>query len=292
MRPADFDDLILMLMKGEMEPNGTDMIVLMRASEPADRETASDWSGSPMTPEIAALAEQAFSDDPAEIEPARQVLFALRQSEASDAADDREAGVRQSEAILRHVDAARFPVTAAGAHLKLGGALPRLSWREGGVDRSVLRRAAGHLESALALLPDGEADLRAMARYNAALAFRDLWRSGDEWDDDDDDRGRALEHGLAALAAMDRGEFSGDRSTMSRAVLAVLMADGEPTDPEPRDQTIAVLQTWLASREAKSLPRTERRALKEARDHLISGRGRCDREAGAMARGIPKSGQE
>ncbi|MFD7447204.1 hypothetical protein [Streptomyces sp. NPDC059909] len=274
MRPADFDDLILMLVEGEVEPNGTDMIVLLRASELAKGETESDWSGSPMIAEIAALADQAFSDDPAEIEPAREVLFALRQSEASDAADDREEGIRQSEAILRHVDAARFPVTAAGAHLKLGGALPKLSWSDDGVDRSVLRRAAGHLESALALLPDEEVDLGAMARYNAALAFRDLWRSGDEWDDDDDDRGKALEHGLAALAAMDRGEFSGDRSTMSRAVLAVLMADGEPRDPEARDQTIAVLQTWLASREGKSLPGTERRALKEARDHLITGRDR------------------
>jgi len=274
MRPADFDDLILMLMEGEVEPNGTDMIVLLRARELAHDETESDWSGSSMIAEIAALADQAFSDDPAEIEPAREVLFALRQSEASDAADDREEGIRQSEAILRHVDAARFPVTAAGAHLKLGGALPKLSWSDEGVDRFVLRRAAGHLESALALLPDEEADLRAMARYNAALAFRDLWRSGDEWDDDDDYRGKALEYGLAALAAMDRGEFSGDRSTMSRAVLAVLMADGEPRDSEARDQTIAVLQTWLASREGKSLPRAERRALKEARDHLITGRDR------------------
>ncbi|MDQ0955975.1 hypothetical protein QFZ24_009984 [Streptomyces phaeochromogenes] len=274
MRPADFDDLILMLVEGKAEPNGTDMIVLLRASELAKGETESDSSGSPMIAEIAALADQAFSDDPAEIEPAREVLFALRQSEASDAADDREEGIRQSEAILRHVDAARFPVTAAGAHLKLGGALPKLSWSDDGVDRSVLRRAAGHLESALALLPDEEADLRAMARYNAALAFRDLWQSGDEWDDDDGDRGKVLEHGLAALAAMDRGEFSGDRSAMSRAVLAVLMADGEPRDPEARDQTIAVMQTWLASREGKSLPRTERRALKEARDHLITGRDR------------------
>ncbi|MEV0093746.1 hypothetical protein [Streptomyces sp. NPDC050738] len=274
MEPADFDDLILMLMEGEVEPNSTDMIVLLRAREPAHRETDSDWSDSPMIAEIAALADQAFSDDPAEIEPAREVLFALRQAEASDAANDREEGVRQSEAILRHVDVARFPVTAAGAHLKLGGALPNMSRTDEGVDRSVLRRAAGHLESALALLPEAEADLRAMARYNAALAFRDLWRSGDEWDDDDDDRGKVLEHGLEALGAMDRGEFSGDRSAMSRAVLAVLMADGEPRDPEGRDQIIAVLQTWLASREGKLLPRAERRALKEARDHLIAGRDR------------------
>ncbi|MEU5324458.1 hypothetical protein AB0G67_48280 [Streptomyces sp. NPDC021056] len=186
MRPADFDDLIWMLMEGELEPNGTDMIVLLRASELAKGETASDWSGSLMIAEIAALADQAFSGDPAEIEPAREVLFALRQSEASDAAGDREEGIRHSEAILRHVDAARFPVTAAGAHLKLGGALPKLSRSDNGIDRSVLRRAVGHLGSALALLPEQEADLRAMARYNAALAFRDLWRSGDEWDDDDD----------------------------------------------------------------------------------------------------------
>ncbi|MEU5324457.1 hypothetical protein AB0G67_48275 [Streptomyces sp. NPDC021056] len=73
---------------------------------------------------------------------------------------------------------------------------------------------------------------------------------------------------------MDRGEFTGDRNTMSRAVLAVLMADGEPRDPEAREQTIAVLQTWLASREGKLLPRIERRALKEARDYLITGRDR------------------
>jgi hypothetical protein len=73
---------------------------------------------------------------------------------------------------------------------------------------------------------------------------------------------------------MDRGEFSGDRGALSRVVLAVLMADGEPRDPEARDQTIAVLQTWLASPEGKSLPRPERRALKEARDHLITGRDR------------------
>ncbi|MFJ5265059.1 hypothetical protein ACIQAC_31815 [Streptomyces sp. NPDC088387] len=274
MRPADFDDLILMLMDGEVEPNGTDMIVLLRARELATGETESDWSGSAMIAEIAALADQAFSDDPTELEPAREVLFALRQSEASDAAGDREEGIRQSEAILRYVDAYRFPVTTAGAHLKLGGALPKQSWSDAGVDRSLLRRAADHLQSALALLPDEETDLRAMARYNAALAFRDLWRSGDEWDDDDDYRGNALEHGLAVLAAMDRGEFSGDRSTMSRTVLALLMADGEPTDSEARDQAIAVLQTWLASREGKSLPRTERRALKEARDHLITRRDR------------------
>jgi hypothetical protein len=113
------------------------MIVLLRASELAKGETESDWSDSPMIAEIAALADQAFSDDPAEIEPARQVLFALRQFEASDAADDREEGIRQSEAILRHVDAARFPVTAAGAHLKLGGALPKLSGSDDGAPPAI-----------------------------------------------------------------------------------------------------------------------------------------------------------
>jgi hypothetical protein len=158
---------------------------------------------------------------------------------------------------------------ALGAHLKIGGALAIQSESHDESDLDALRRAVTHLESALALLPPQAMDLRAMADYNAAMAFHTLWQTADDWDSDDDARDKALHHGLAAIDAMNHGASVGNRDPVSRVVLSILLADGEPRDAKTRDQVIDVLQTWLASPEGKALPREERSRLKKAYDEIV-----------------------
>ena len=254
VRPADFIDLLSKLKDGELAPNVIDMLVLECLLDPA--EGSRNLPDTPEIDELMELSRSAFSDDTESKREAQAALFALRQSVASDEAGDREDGIRQSEAVLEHIDPDQFPATAGGAHLKVGAALAAQS-QSHGVDADTLRRAAAHLESALALLPRQEAALRATADYNAAVAFATLWRTADEWDSDDDAKDKALRHGLAAIDAMDHGASVGSRDWVSRTVLGILMADGAPRDASVRNQVVDVLQAWLASPEGKALPPDE-----------------------------------
>jgi hypothetical protein len=272
-RPADFLDLLSMMAEGELAPNVVDWLILQYL---LDREGSSrDLSNAPEIAEMVELCRRAFSDDTASKRAAQGVLFALRQSVTSDEAGDRQEGIWQSEAVLQQIDAGQFPLTAAGAHLKIGGALAIQSQSHDDVDVDALRRAVAHLESALALLPRQAADMRAMADYNAARAFHTLWQSADDWDSDNDARDKALHHGLAAIDAMNHDANVGDRDWVSRAVLSILLADGKPRDAKAHDQVIDVLQAWLASPEGKALPRQERSRLEEAYDAIVKPRDRA-----------------
>jgi hypothetical protein len=248
-----------MLREGELAPNVVDMLILEDLLHPEG--SSRDLSDAPDIAEIVGLGRCAFSDDTASKGAAQAVLFALRQSVAFDETGDRLEGIRQSEVVLQQIDATHFPVTAAGAHLKIGGALAIQAQSHGNVDVAVMRLAVTHLESALALLPPQLAAMRAMADCNAALACQALWQAADDWDGDDDVRDKALHHGLAAIDAMNGDPGVGNRDSVSRAVLSILLADGQPRDDKARDQLIAVLQAWLASPEGNALPREERATL-------------------------------
>jgi hypothetical protein len=272
VRPADFLDLLSKLKEGELEPNVIDLLIL----EPLLHPTGNSRN-LPDTPEISEMLElsrRAFSDDTGSKQEAQAALFALRQTVASDEAGDREDGIRQSEAVLQHIDPVCFPATAGGAHLKIGAALAAQS-QSHGVDVDTLRRGAAHLESALSLLPSQAAAMRAMADYNAALAFNTLWQSADDWDSDNDARDKALHHGLAAIDAMNHGASVGSRDWLSRTVLGILMADGAPRDARVRNQVIEVLQAWLASPEGKALPPDEQSVLTEYYHKFVDQRDRA-----------------
>jgi hypothetical protein len=250
------------------------MLILQYLLDPEG--SSRDLSDAPEVAEMVELSRRAFfSDDMASKLAAQAALFALRQAVASEETGDRQEGIWQSEEVLLQVDAAQFPLTAGGAHLKIGGALAVQSQSHDDVDVDALRRAVTHLECALALLPRQAADMRAEADYNAALAFDGLWQSADDWDSDDDARDKALHHGLAAIDAMNHGASVGNRDWVSRAVLRILLADGRPRDAKARDQVIDVLQAWLASPEGKALPREERSGLKELYDAIVKLRDRA-----------------
>jgi tetratricopeptide (TPR) repeat protein len=257
------------LAEGGFTSNVIDMLILQQLRDP--QGSSSDLWDAPEIAEMVELSRRAFSDDRA----ALAVLFALRQSVAADEAGDLQEGIRQSEAVLEHIDATYFPLTAGGAHLKIGGALAIQSESHDEVDLDGLRRAVTHLESALVLLPPQKMDWRALADYNAAMAFHTLWQRADDWDSDNDARDKALHHGLAAIDAMNHGASVGNRDSVSRVVLSILLADGEPLDAKARDQVIDVLQAWLASPEGKALPREERSGLKKLYDEIVKLRDRA-----------------
>lgn len=272
VRPADFLDLLSKLKEGELAPNVIDMLVLECLLDPTEGSRSL-----PDTPEIGELMElsrRAFSHDTGSKQEAQAALFALRQSVASDEAGDSQDGIRQSEAVLQHIDPGQFPATAGGAHLKIGAALAAQS-QSHGVDVDTLRRAATHLESALSLLPRQAAAMRATADYNAAVAFTTLWQSADDWDSDNDAQDKALHHGLAAIDAMNHGASVGSRDWVSRTVLGILMANGAPRDASVRDQVIDVLQAWLASPEGKALPRDEQSELTKYYHTIVELRDRA-----------------
>jgi hypothetical protein len=259
VKPANFVDLLSKMQEGEVAPNVIDMMMLQWVLD--QKGSTGDKSDAPEIAEVMELSRRAFSDDTASKQAAQAALFALRQSVASDEEGDGQEGIRQSEALLEHIDAADFPVTAAGAHLKIGAALSVQSQSPDDIDVDSLRRGVTHLESALALLPREAAAMRAMAHYNAALGFDVLWQSADDWEGDDDSRDKALNHGLAAIDAMNHGASVGNRDWVSRVVLKVLLADGRPRDAKARDQINDVVQAWLASPEGKALPPEDQSTL-------------------------------
>jgi hypothetical protein len=263
LKLENFDDLVSKLTAGVVEPNVIDMLILQPLLKSG--KGLENLSDVPEFKEVMELSRLAFSGD----KTSQTVLFTLRQSVASDEAGDRQEGIRQSEAILECIDAAQFPVTAGGAHLKIGGALAIEAQNQDSFDLDELRRAVGHLESAIDILPRQSTTMRAMAAYNAALAFHTLWQSIDEWEGDDGVREKALHHGLAAIDAMNNGLDVGNRDSISRAVISNLLADGRPRNKQEGELLMHVLQTWLVSPEGKALPKKKRSELKKAYQSIL-----------------------
>jgi hypothetical protein len=268
VRPANFREALSMVVDGELAPNVVDLIVVQQVIDP---ETGPrEFADAPEVAEMMELAQLALAEDGE----AQAVLFALRQSVQSDEAHDLREGIRQSLIVLEHLDAERFPVTAAGAHLKIGAAIAVDSRTrdEGYVE--MLTTAVVHLERTLALLPAASVGLRGMAHYNAALAFHTIWQSADDWDGDENAADEVVRHGLAAIDAMDRVPDAGvgNRDSISRAVLSVLLADGEPRNAQAAEQVVGVLGGWLASPE---MPPEDRSELQGVYDQIVSLRDRA-----------------
>jgi hypothetical protein len=252
---------------GRVTPNIVDIQLAILLEKPRDKTTKRILQQNRELLELSDLLDEALKGDEDIRTNATSAVLALRGVVAAEERGDREDVIKLSSVILTQIDSAKYPLTWAQTHLKLGTTLAVQSQSGSGVKIDILRRSVESLNQALTVFGEKESpELACLAHYNLALAHDALWQGQDDWDDQEDgDKKAALRHGTAAIGLMNAGATSGNRLSLTKTLLKIALADGEIAlrQSETRFFVIDLLDGFLRSPDAKTLEASERKWMRE-----------------------------